>query len=72
MGDAIKEGTYWDEYWVSYISAESLGSVPETNTTLLTNLNLSKLIFLKRIMKQQQKAYKPKQNKQTKNSPKEI
>ena len=33
----IKEGTRWDEYWVSYVSAESVGSTPETNTTLYVN-----------------------------------
>ena len=33
----IKEGTCWDEYWVSYISDEALGSTPETNTTLYVN-----------------------------------
>ena len=30
----IKEGTCWDEHWVFYVRDESLGSTPETNTTL--------------------------------------
>ena len=33
----IEEDTRWDEHWVSYISDESLGSTPETNTTLYVN-----------------------------------
>ena len=32
----IKEGTYWDEHWVLYISDESLNST-EPNTTLYVN-----------------------------------
>ena len=36
----IKEGTFGDEHWVSYVSDESLGSTSETNTRyMLTNLN---------------------------------
>ena len=30
-----KEGTGCDEYWVLYVSDESLNSTPETNTTLI-------------------------------------
>ena len=33
----IKESTYWDAHWVLYVSDESLGSTPETNTTLSAN-----------------------------------
>ena len=33
----IKEGSCWDEHWVLYVSDESLGSAPETNTTLHVN-----------------------------------
>ena len=33
----IKEGTYCDEYWVLYVSDDSLNSTPETNTTLYVN-----------------------------------
>ena len=41
----IKEHTCWDEHWVFYVSAESLGSTPEINTTyMLTNLNLNKIL----------------------------
>ena len=32
----IKEGTC-DEYWVLYVSDESLNSTPETNITLCVN-----------------------------------
>ena len=32
-----KEGTCQDEHWVLYVSDESLGSTPETNTTLYVN-----------------------------------
>ena len=32
----IKEGTCWDEHWVSYVTDESLGST-ETKTTLYVN-----------------------------------
>ena len=39
----IKEGTYWDEYWVLYVSDEWLNSIPETNITLYVNdLDLNK------------------------------
>ena len=27
----IKDGTFYDEPWVSYVSEESLNSTPETN-----------------------------------------
>lgn len=30
----IREGTYYDEYWVSCVSGESLNSAPETIITL--------------------------------------
>ena len=30
----IKEDTCWDEHGVSHVRDESLGSIPETNTTL--------------------------------------
>ena len=33
----IKDGTCWDEHWVLYVSNESLGSTPETNTTMYVN-----------------------------------
>ena len=33
----IKEGTCWDEHWVSYVSHESLGFIPEINATLYDN-----------------------------------
>ena len=33
----IKEGTCWDEHWMFHVSEESLGSTPETNTTLYVN-----------------------------------
>ena len=33
----IKEGTCYDEPWVSYISNESLNSNPETSITLYVN-----------------------------------
>ena len=32
----IKEGSY-DEYWVLYVSEQSLNSTPETNTALYVN-----------------------------------
>ena len=34
---SIKEGTCYDEYWVLYVSDESLYFPPETNTTLYVN-----------------------------------
>ena len=33
----IKEGTFQDEHWVSYIRDESLGSTPEGKTILYVN-----------------------------------
>ena len=33
----VKEGTCWDEHWVLHVTDESLGSTPETNTTLYVN-----------------------------------
>ena len=33
----IKEETFWDEYWVSYVRDESLGSIPEAKTMLYVN-----------------------------------
>lgn len=33
----IKEGTYWDEHWVSYVGDESLGYTPETSSALYIN-----------------------------------
>lgn len=33
----IKEGTFWDEHWVSYIRDETLGFTPEAKTTLYVN-----------------------------------
>ena len=33
----IKEGTFWDKYWVSYVRDESLGSTLEAKTTLYVN-----------------------------------
>ena len=33
----IKEGTFWDEHWVSYIRDESLSSTSRTETTLYVN-----------------------------------
>ena len=38
----IKEDTCWDEYWVLYVSDESLNSIPKTNITLYVNWNLNK------------------------------
>ena len=39
----IKEGTFWDEHWVSCVREESLGSTPEAKTTLyVNNLSLNK------------------------------
>ena len=32
-----KEGTCWDERWVSFVSDASLGSTPEIDTTLCVN-----------------------------------
>ena len=29
----IKEGTFWDAHWVSYVRDESPGSTPEVKTT---------------------------------------
>ena len=37
----IKEGTFWDEHWVSYVSDESMGSTPEARLhCMLSNLNI--------------------------------
>ena len=33
----IKEGTFWDEHWVSNVTDESLGSTLEARTTLYVN-----------------------------------
>ena len=33
----IKEGIYWDEHWVLYVSDGSLNSTPESNITLYVN-----------------------------------
>ena len=33
-GTSIKEGTFQDEHWVSYVRDESLGSTPKAKTTL--------------------------------------
>ena len=33
----IKEGTYWDEHWVTYVIDELLGSTPEAKITLYVN-----------------------------------
>ena len=33
----IKEGISCDEYWVLYVSDESLNSTPETNTAICVN-----------------------------------
>ena len=33
----VKEGTFQDEHWVSYVRNESLGSTPEAKTTLYVN-----------------------------------
>ena len=33
----IKEGTCWDEPWVSYVRDKSLGSTPEAKTILYVN-----------------------------------
>ena len=33
----IKEGAYWDEHWVSYVSDESLNAIPEIIITLYVN-----------------------------------
>ena len=33
----IKEGTWWNEHWVSYATDESLNSTSETNNTLYVN-----------------------------------
>ena len=33
----VKEGTCWDEHWVLYVSDRSLGSAPETKTTIHVN-----------------------------------
>ena len=38
----LKEGTYCDEYWVLYVSDESLNSTPKTNITLYANWSLRK------------------------------
>ena len=49
---SIKEGTCWGEHWVLYVSAESLGSTPETSTTFNLNLNKeTKLLERKRLNK---------------------
>ena len=49
----IKKGTCWDEHWVFYVSDESLGSTPETNTTMYVNYLEFKLkIKKKRILKE--------------------
>ena len=34
MGDGIKEIPCWDEYWVLFVSDESLNSTTKTNITL--------------------------------------
>lgn len=34
---SFKEDTCWDERWVLYVSDESLGSTPKTNTALYVN-----------------------------------
>ena len=31
----IKEGTCWDEHWVSYVSDESLNSIPENKVIII-------------------------------------
>ena len=36
-GMGIKEGTWFDEHWVLYVSDESLNSISETNTKLYVN-----------------------------------
>lgn len=41
----IKEDTCCDKHQVLYVSDELLSSTPETNNTLLTNLNLNKYFF---------------------------
>ena len=33
----IKESTFQDEHWVSYVTDESLSSTPEAKTTLYVN-----------------------------------
>lgn len=33
----IREGTCWDEHWVSYAGEESLNPTPEANITLHVN-----------------------------------
>ena len=52
----IKEGTFGDEHWVSYIRDESLGSIPEAKTILyhcvLTDLNLNKIKIKNKRMNQ--------------------
>ena len=45
----IKEGTFWDEHWVSYVSDESLASAPETNIALYVNQLEFKWKFEKKI-----------------------
>ena len=35
--DGYQEGTSWEEYMASYVSDESLGFTPATNTTLSVN-----------------------------------
>ena len=37
MGDGHKEGTCWDEHWVSYVRDESLGSTSGAKTILCVN-----------------------------------
>ena len=39
----IKEGTFRDEHWVSYVRDESLGSTSEAKTTLYVNWLENKL-----------------------------
>ena len=41
----IKDDTCLDEHWVLYVSDESLGSTPETNTTLHVNSSLNTYIL---------------------------
>ena len=53
----IREGAGWDEQWVLYVSDESLGSTPETKTTLYVNQLENKIKTNKQTSKQTQSRY---------------
>ena len=41
----IKEGTFWDEHWVSYVRDKSLHSTPEAKADLNLNKNKTKHFY---------------------------